>query len=89
MLSLNIQFNNLEEMRNFLESNSNKENIKIKKEKKVGDKRGANIKQLHQKAKEYHLLHPNESYKNCLKLCNINNTEIKEEKENIDSNKQD
>ena len=72
MFSLTINFNTLLELQEFLNKEKGKEEqIKIKKEKKEGDKRGSNVKELHIKAKAYHLEHPEIKYKECLKLANI------------------
>ena len=72
MFSLTTNFNTLLELENFIkEKNKEEQQIKIKKEKKEGDRRGANVKELHQRAKLYHLENPETPYKQCLKLANI------------------
>jgi hypothetical protein len=67
MNSLTISFNTLDELKTFLDDKTTTK-IKIKKE---GDRRGQNVKQLHQKAKQYQIEHPDIKYKECLKIANI------------------
>ena len=70
-----MNFNNLEQLNEFLMNKRNNDEIpnqKIKKPKKENDRRGLYIKELHQKAKEYKLKNPELSYKECLKFCNTN-----------------
>ena len=73
---LQISFDTMEELSNFVENKKIKECIK--KPKKEGDKRGLNVSILHKRAREYQLEHPGIPYKACLKLGN--------QKEEIDIN---
>ena len=68
MYTLQISFNTMEELSEFIVSKKIKEDIK--KQKKIGDRRGLNVSCLHKNAREYHLEHPSVPYKMCLKLGN-------------------
>jgi hypothetical protein len=68
MYTLQISFNTMEELSEFILAKKIKEDIK--KEKKIGDRRGLNVSCLHKNAREYHLEHPEVPYKMCLKLGN-------------------
>ena len=72
--TLQITFNTMEELSLFIESKKIKEDIK--KEKKIGDRRGLNVSVLHQNAKAYQLEHPDINYKACLKLGNAKEIDI-------------
>ena len=65
--SLTINFENLEELSEFI-TMYNKVNQKTEQKtvKTISDKRGSKTITLHQKAKEYRLLHPELSYRDCL-----------------------
>ena len=66
--TLQITFNNIEELYLFLEDKKIKEDIK--KPKKENDRRGLNVSVLHQNAKAYQLEHSDTPYRVCLKLGN-------------------
>ena len=68
MYTLQISFNTMEELSEFIVSKKIKEDIK--KPKKENDRRGLNVSCLHKNAREYHLEHPEVPYKMCLKLGN-------------------
>ncbi len=65
--SLVINFESLEELTDFI-TIYNKINQKTEQKtiKTTNDKRGSKTITLHQKAKEYRILHPELSYRNCL-----------------------
>ncbi len=65
--SLVINFESLEELTEFI-TIYNKINQKTEQKtiKTTNDKRGSKTITLHQKAKEYRILHPELSYRNCL-----------------------
>ncbi len=65
--SLVINFETLDELTEFI-TISNKINQKTEQKtiKTTNDKRGSKTITLHQKAKEYRILHPELSYRNCL-----------------------
>jgi len=65
--SLVINFETLDELTEFI-TIYNKINQKTEQKtiKTTNDKRGSKTITLHQKAKEYRLLHPELSYRNCL-----------------------
>ena len=74
MYTLQISFNTMEELSEFIVSKKIKEDIK--KPKKENDRRGLNVSVLHQNAREYHLKHPDINYKACLKLGNAKEIDI-------------
>ena len=74
MYTLQIQFNTMEELSNFIESKKIKQDIK--KEKKENDRRGLNVSVLHQNARNYQIEHPSVPYKMCLKLGNSKEIDI-------------
>ena len=65
--SLMINFETLDELTEFI-TIYNKINQKAEQKttKTINDKRGSKTITLHQKAKEYRILHPELSYRNCL-----------------------
>ena len=65
--SLVINFETLDELTEFI-TIYNKINQKTEQKttKTINDKRGSKTITLHQKAKEYRILHPELSYRNCL-----------------------
>jgi len=65
--SLVINFESLDELTEFI-TIYNKINQKTEQKttKTINDKRGSKTITLHQKAKEYRILHPELSYRNCL-----------------------
>ena len=65
---MSYTFETMEELSQFIQDKKIKEDIK--KEKKIGDRRGLNVSVLHQNAKAYQLEHPEIPYKMCLKLGN-------------------
>lgn len=64
--ALTIEFGNINELIEFFSIFTNKFK-KYDKPKKEGDKRGREMKNIHKRAREYKLLHPELSYKECLK----------------------
>jgi hypothetical protein len=74
MFILNMTFNTIEELQNFVNiRGEEKVIIKEPKIKKETDRRGQNVKELHQNAKAYQQEHPEIPYRECLKLGNIKN----------------
>jgi len=73
MFSLHIVFNSFHEMQDFVNKDNKQQQQKEPKVKKEGDKRGANVKELHKNAKIYQQEHPELKYKECLKLANNKN----------------
>ena len=77
--SLNIHFNSLDELLNFTNA-YNKMNIKSEnKTIKLNDKRGSKTSDLHKRAKEYKILNPLISYRECLIFVSNNINEPIEE----------
>ena len=74
MYTLQISFNTMEELSEFILAKKIKEDIK--KPKKENDRRGLNVSVLHQNAREYHLKHQDVPYKMCLKLGNAKEIDI-------------
>ncbi len=66
--SLTITFQTLEELSDFITLYNKMYNKAEEKKtvKTISDKRGSKTITLHQKAKEYRLLHPELSYRDCL-----------------------
>jgi len=84
-IQLILSFDNVEELKSYIEDYEAIELSKIKKLfKKSNDKRGSSTKYLHQQAKEYQSQHPELSYKESLQKIgekirenkNNNNTPI-------------
>jgi hypothetical protein len=70
MIEIKFIFDTMEEAQEFLSMKSQPLKLKIKKE---NDGRGRSTKDFHLKCKEYHLEHPNLSYKECLQLLSQEN----------------
>ena len=91
-INLTINFNELSELKNFVENLDQIELLKIKKlikkssQSEVIDKRGNKTKMLHEKAKEYNLLNPDASYRESLKKVGA---QIREEKKTNQSETQE
>lgn len=69
-IGLTLHFENIEKMNAYLKDMEEYQNYKNKKQmKKENDNRGKHIILYHQKAKEYHLLHPTIPYRECLKIA--------------------
>ena len=84
--SLNIHFNSLDELLNFTNA-YNKMNIKSEnKTIKINDKRGSKTSELHKRAKEYKILNPYISYRECLIF--VSNNINKSKNESIDESKE-
>ena len=84
-----INFNDLDDLKNFIEDQEMMEIKKLKKlfKKEEGtDKRGHQTKNLHQRAKEYQLNNPEITYKQSLQLVG---KAIREDKANITKQHQD
>ena len=92
-INLTINFNELSELKDFVENLDQIELLKIKKILKKStqsevtvDKRGNKTKMLHEKAKEYNLLNPDASYRESLKKVGA---QIREEKKTNQSETQE
>ena len=67
-LKLMFEFENLDELAEFVREQKDFNNWKNKKQlKKEIENRGAHQKEYHQLAKQYQLTYPNVSYRECLK----------------------
>ena len=69
MIEIKFIFETMEEAMEFL--NNKKEHQP--KPKKENDGRGKSTKQFHQLCKEYHIEHPDKTYKECLQLLSQEN----------------
>ena len=69
MIEIKFIFDTMEDAQEFLSIKSQPK-PKIKKE---NDGRGRSTKQFHEKCKEYHIEHPDLSYKQCLQLLSQEN----------------
>ena len=77
-LQLTINFDDIDELKSYIEDYEAVQLTKIKKLfKKSSDKRGSSIKTLHQRAKEYQKENPSLSYKQSLQAVG---NQIREEK---------
>ena len=66
---LKYEFENNEELYQFVSNISEFENYKLRKSfKKQLDVRGCNMKELHNKARLYYIEHPEINYKKCLNI---------------------
>ena len=79
---LTINFEDLEQLKSFVNDQEHIETIKLKKIfiKKTDDKRVSQTSSLHAKAKEYQLLNSEIGYKDCLKIVG---KEIRDNKKEI------
>lgn len=75
MFDLILKFTNLIDLQDFLKVYNKLQNKKIKtynvdENSKSSNGRGEAVRQLHIKAKQYKIEHPEVNYKECLKLVN-------------------
>ena len=74
---LKYEFENNEELYQFVANISEYENYKLRKSfKKELDNRGCHMKELHNKARLYYIEHPEINYKKCLKIVSKDEKEL-------------